>query len=38
LCVASRGIKDSNSLTKTSYFGGKFKQTGFRREFLENIR
>lgn len=34
LCVNSRGIKDIESSTVTSEFGGKFKDAQVRREFL----
>ncbi len=34
LCVASRGIKDNNSSTVTSYYGGKFQEDTIRNEFL----
>lgn len=38
LCVNSRGIRDIESSTVTSEFGGKFKEAGTRKEFLEYIR
>ena len=38
LCVNSRGIKDIESSTVTSEFGGKFKNLDTRREFLEYIK
>ncbi|XOV66577.1 MAG: GTP cyclohydrolase I FolE [Fluviicola sp.] len=38
LCVASRGIEDTNSTTVTAYYGGKFKQEATKREFLDYIR
>ena len=38
LCVNSRGIKDINSSTVTSEFGGKFKDDNFKREFLDYIK
>lgn len=38
LCVNSRGIKDIESSTVTSEFGGKFKDEQMRREFLDYIR
>ena len=38
LCVNSRGIKDIESSTVTSEFGGKFKNERTRREFLEYIK
>ena len=34
LCVASRGIKDNNSSTVTSFYGGKFLEDTTRKEFL----
>ena len=38
LCVNSRGIKDIESSTVTSEFGGKFKNNNVRREFLDYIQ
>jgi GTP cyclohydrolase I len=38
LCVNSRGIRDIESSTVTSEFGGKFKEEAVRREFLEYIK
>jgi GTP cyclohydrolase IA len=38
LCVNSRGIKDIESSTVTSEFGGKFKEDQTRRELLEYIK
>ncbi len=38
LCVNSRGIKDIESSTVTSEFGGKFKNNDVRREFLNYIK
>ncbi|MGN6647853.1 MAG: GTP cyclohydrolase I FolE [Cytophaga sp.] len=38
LCVASRGIKDTNSLTHTSFYGGKFKLPETKKLFLESIQ
>lgn len=38
LCVNSRGIKDIESSTVTSEFGGKFKEQATRREFLDYIK
>jgi len=38
LCVNSRGIKDIESSTITSEFGGKFKNKETRREFLDYIK
>ena len=38
LCVNSRGIRDIESSTVTSEFGGKFKEKDARREFLDYIK
>lgn len=38
LCVNSRGIRDIESSTVTSEFGGKFKEEQVRREFLDYIK
>jgi GTP cyclohydrolase I len=38
LCVNSRGIKDIESSTVTSEFGGKFKDPQTKREFLDYIK
>lgn len=38
LCVASRGIKDTNSLTVTSNFSGQFENETIQHEFLSYIR
>ena len=38
LCVNSRGIRDIESSTVTSEFGGKFKEKSTRREFLDYIK
>jgi len=38
LCVNSRGIRDIESSTVTSEFGGKFKEENVRKELLEYIR
>jgi GTP cyclohydrolase I len=38
LCVNSRGIRDIESSTVTSEFGGKFKEKEARREFLDYIQ
>jgi GTP cyclohydrolase I len=38
LCVNSRGIRDVDSSTVTSEFGGKFKDKATRREFLDYIK
>jgi len=38
LCVNSRGIRDIESSTVTSEFGGKFKNENVKREFLDYIK
>jgi len=38
LCVNSRGIRDVDSSTVTSEFGGKFKNGKTKREFLDYIK
>jgi len=38
LCVSSRGIKDIESSTITVEFGGKFKDSETKREFLDYIK
>ncbi len=38
LCVNSRGIRDIESSTVTSEFGGQFKEKATRREFLDYIQ
>ncbi len=38
LCVNSRGIRDIESSTVTSEFGGKFKDPQVKREFLDYIQ
>lgn len=37
LCVASRGVGDTNSKTGSAYFSGKFKEETYKREFLNYI-
>ena len=37
MCVASRGVSDTNSKTGTAYFAGKFKDENVKREFLNYI-
>jgi GTP cyclohydrolase IA len=37
LCVASRGVGDTNSKTGTAYFSGKFKDETYKKEFLNYI-
>jgi GTP cyclohydrolase I len=38
LCVASRGIKDTNSSTVTVHYSGKFFKEEFRNEFLAMVK
>ena len=38
LCVNSRGIRDVDSSTVTSEFGGKFKDKELKREFLDYVK
>lgn len=37
MCVASRGVGDTNSKTGTAFFGGKFKDAQIKNEFLNYI-
>ena len=37
LCVASRGVKDNNSMTSTTFFGGKFAKNKMKNRFLNSI-
>ncbi len=37
MCVAMRGVGDTNSKTGTAYFSGKFKDENVKREFLNFI-
>ena len=37
MCVASRGVGDTNSKTGTAYFTGKFNDENIKREFLNYI-
>ncbi len=37
LCVASRGVKDDNSMTTTTFFGGKFRKNKMKNRFLTSI-
>jgi GTP cyclohydrolase IA len=37
LCVASRGIKDTNSKTITTFYGGKFINDDIKNQFLHYI-
>ena len=38
LCVNSRGIRDITSSTVTAEYSGKFKEDGYKREFLNHIQ
>lgn len=38
LCVSSRGIKDTNAQTITSYYDGKFNEEATKQEFLSYLR
>jgi GTP cyclohydrolase I len=37
MCVASRGVGDTNSKTGTAFFSGKFEEENYKREFLNYI-
>lgn len=37
MCVSSRGVQDVNSLTVTSYYGGKFAEEQKKKEFLDYL-
>lgn len=37
MCVSSRGVSDTNSMTGTAYFDGKFKDQTVKNEFLNYI-
>lgn len=37
MCVSSRGVSDTNSMTGTAYFDGKFKDQTIKNEFLNYI-
>lgn len=37
LCVSARGVKDVNSETVTSFYGGQFEDSDTRKEFLNYI-
>lgn len=38
LCVSSRGVEDVNSSTVTSFYGGQFKQSATKSEFLKYLK
>ncbi len=37
MCVSSRGVNDTNSMTGTAHFDGKFKDQNIKTEFLNYI-
>ena len=37
MCVSSRGIKDTDSSTVTSFYGGKFSEENIKNEFLKYL-
>ena len=37
LCIASRGVEDTKSVTRTSFFSGKFTEKEIKDEYLRNI-
>jgi GTP cyclohydrolase I len=37
MCVSSRGVKDDASATVTSFYSGKFKESGVKKEFLSYL-
>ncbi|WP_258103314.1 GTP cyclohydrolase I FolE [Marinoscillum sp. MHG1-6] len=37
MCVSSRGVSDTNSMTGTAYFDGKFRDQNVKSEFLNYI-
>lgn len=37
MCVSSRGVNDTNSMTGTAYFDGKFRNQDIKNEFLNYI-
>ncbi|MEQ8238192.1 MAG: GTP cyclohydrolase I FolE [Cyclobacteriaceae bacterium] len=37
MCVSSRGVNDTNSMTGTAHFDGKFKEQSIKTEFLNYI-
>lgn len=38
LCVASRGINDTNSQTVTEYFLGKFEEEKYQQQFISHLK
>ena len=37
LCVSSRGIKDKESTTTTTQYGGQFEEDQLRNEFFQTL-
>lgn len=38
LCVSSRGINDKDCSTITSFYSGRFKESKFKKEFMQHIQ
>lgn len=38
MCVSMRGVEHEDCNTTTSFFGGRFKEDGFKTEFLHGIK
>lgn len=38
MCVEMRGVNKSNSVTKTSFYRGTFKELAVRQEFLDTLK
>jgi GTP cyclohydrolase I len=38
MCVSSRGVNDTNSMTVTSHYSGKFLKKSVKKEFLKYIK
>lgn len=38
LCIASRGVEDTKSITRTSFFSGKFTEKEIKDEYLRYIQ
>lgn len=37
LCIASRGVKDISSVTKTMHLGGRFEEQEYKQDFLRQV-
>ena len=37
LCVASRGVNDVHSMTRTSHYSGRFQNAAVKRDFLDGL-